>query len=139
MTKKEIDRELQFAWVAGIIDGEGSIITSNPKDRPNPRIEITVSMTHEETIRRLLEILEVGTVIELSHYVEKGYKKQYRWKVESHEDTAIVFTKIGRYLVTKKEDANKALKNWHDKFDPNKSRTWKKILATVKERMPLCV
>ena len=131
--------ELEYAWVAGIIDGEGSIITSNPKDRPNPRIEITVSMTHEGTIRKLLEVMQVGTIIELKHYKEKGYKTQWRWKVESHEDSAIVIKLIGKYLVTKKEDVNKALLNWHEKFDPSKSRSWKNILATTKERMPLYV
>src|ERR1044072_1908707 len=112
--------ELEYAWVAGIIDGEGSIITSNPKDRPNPRIEITVSMTHEGTIRKLLEVMQVGTIIELKHYKEKGYKTQWRWKVESHEDSAIVIKLIGKYLVTKKEDVNKALLNWHEKFAPSK-------------------
>lgn len=126
----------EYAWAAGLFDGEGSVMFTNPKDRPNPRISLALSMTCEKSVRRFHEIVGIGTVRNITHWVEKGYKPQWRWSVESSPKIPIFIQKLGPYLVTKKDKFNEALAHWHENFDPKKSGTWKNILANVKEEMP---
>jgi len=79
----KIGFDIDYAWAAGLFDGEGSITITNPKDRPNPRIYLTLSMTCEKSVRQFHKIVGVGTVTERFEGVIKGYKPQWRWSTES--------------------------------------------------------
>jgi len=125
-----------YAWAAGLFDGEGSVCYTNPKDRPNPRIHLTMSMTDRKAVEKFYSIVEVGNINILRHYEKQGYQRQYRWHSEKALDVAHVIKYLGPYLVTKKPVMNKALRNWHRNFNANKSKNWKFILAKVKEKMP---
>lgn len=136
MNRIGFDTRLEYAWAAGLFDGEGSVCFTNPKDRPNPRIYLSLSMTCEESVRKFHEIVEVGTIIYRDDYIEKGYKPQWRWSVESSPKVAEFAKRLGPYLVTKQDKFNEALEHWHNNFNPENSGNWKNILARVKEEMP---
>ncbi len=133
--------DTDYAWAAGLFDGEGSVVISNPKDRPNPRIHLTVSMTCKKTIDRFHSIFPQGNIFYKypKDYQEKGYLPQWRWSVESAPKVVEVIKKLAPYLVTKQDKINDALEHWHSTFDPEKSRNWKNVLASVKEEMPYAI
>ena len=129
-------KKTDIAWAAGLFDGEGSVIYTNPKDRPNPRIQLTLSMTDKNAVEKFQAIVGTGSIITFHYNKEKGYLRQWKWSVEKGTDVAKTIKLLGPYLVTKKPAINKALGNWHRKFNVDKSRNWKFLLAKTKEIMP---
>jgi len=80
--------ELEVAWAAGFIDGEGySSISKNkkPKGLRSPRYKICVGVTHTklEPLYRLQAIFG-GSVLPRSS-PKRSKKKVYRWLIYSHK------------------------------------------------------
>lgn len=100
--------EADFAWAAGIIDGEGYVTVRTQKDnrngKPYVHPQITVNMTHEPTILRLREIFGVGSFSKLNIPPQFPTRKQaWRWSaVCRHAD--VVARKILPYSLTKREE-----------------------------------
>lgn len=53
-------RAVDLAWVAGLIEGEGSVYTKYVKGRPYPGIR--VGMTDEDVVRRLHSLVPGSTI-----------------------------------------------------------------------------
>ncbi len=101
-----INREL-LAWAAGLFDGEGSVIlTNNQRGTNSGNIipQISLSMTHEQTVRKFKEIVILGTVS--PEYKPKNPKHLSMWKFYSYGDDAIRICKLLlEFLVTKRHQA----------------------------------
>lgn len=76
-----------WAWVAGLIEGEGHIAPGPSTRDQRPRI--TVEMTDFDTIERLLALTSVGTVIEIPPRREREQALR-RWAVSRREDVRVV-------------------------------------------------
>lgn len=84
--------EVQTGWLAGIIEGEGTIefVTKNS-------IRIAVVMTDQDVLERLQQVTGVGTVTEArepSKCANSGRKQQYRWRVGAKEDVEPILRSI---------------------------------------------
>ena len=94
--------EVDLAYIAGLIDGEGSIQYKqymrkrkhNPKAYPTWSIRIEIAMTDQSVLIWLNEILGVGTVN--PRKVKPGKKKQWRWRC-SHRQAYFVEKLIWPY------------------------------------------
>lgn len=74
---------VEIAWVAGIIEGEGTILVPGGGQYPSVR----VAMTDEDVVRRLHSITGLGRVVPR----KKGqphFKPQWQWHVCSRREVA---------------------------------------------------
>jgi hypothetical protein len=95
---------LKLAWLAGLIDGDGSVeLSSQGKGRRRVPV-IEVKMTCEATVRECLRIAGRG-------YVSKWksiHKQQYRWRCKCG-DALIVAAMVRSYVVTKRANIDMLL------------------------------
>lgn len=64
--------ELELAWLAGLLEGEGSFVLAPPSDPTRPRISL--QMTDEDVVRR------VATMFKLTYVQSRRYEKKVNWK-----------------------------------------------------------
>ena len=92
MSGKEIT-ESDFAYLAGLIDGEGSIYYKKTKQKRNTRpgkpvhnvwvIRLEIAMTDKDTVKWCHDTFNVGSFGERK--VKEGKKRQWRWRVAHRE------------------------------------------------------
>jgi hypothetical protein len=103
-----------YAWAAGIIDGEGTIAMTRQRPGVNKRttlgfqVRITVVMTHRSTIRRLRRLFG-GLVAPAAKPRSSKHKPAYRWYAGDVLAEAVL-KKITRYMITKRFQAALVLK-----------------------------
>ena len=109
--------EVDLAYIAGLIDGEGSIQYKqymrkrkhNPKAYPTWSIRIEIAMTEQSVLIWLNEILGVGTVN--PRKVKPGKKKQWRWRC-SHRQAYFVAKLIWPYVHIKLPAIQKIIEHY---------------------------
>ena len=109
--------EVDLAYIAGLIDGEGSIQYKqymrkrkhNPKAYPTWSIRIEIAMTDQSVLIWLNEILGVGTVN--PRKVKPGKKKQWRWRC-SHRQAYFVAKLIWPYVHIKLPAIKKKIEHY---------------------------
>lgn len=107
----ETTTEVQLAWLAGIIDGEGCIRIA--KAKPNRNIvstyywvDMSVTMCDEQTIQHMYSLVNIGSIGKNKYY--DGYSQSYYWRTTSNQ-TKLLLTTLYPYLVTKRREAEIAL------------------------------
>lgn len=103
------------AWVAGIVEGEGTLILSNGKAR------IAVSMTDEDVIRALHQKTGVGNV----HGPYKGggsegkdyWKQTWTWVVGKRDHVRVVLSSILPFLYERRTIQAMTLLDVMDELD----------------------
>ncbi len=98
--------EADFAWAAGIVDGEGYVTMRKQLDKQRGKSythpQITVNMTHEPTIRRLHELFGVGAFAKLNKSPGLESRKQaWRWSAVC-KHAGVVANMIVPYSLTKR-------------------------------------
>lgn len=110
-----MDKQLQYAWAAGIIDGEGCIHIRLNRATDKTRhasdsyaLVVKVTMCHEETVHRLRSIFNLGTTLKT---IEESASRSaaYTWKCSSTH-AALVLSYVRPFLVTKAVEADCALR-----------------------------
>lgn len=86
--------EVECAWVAGLLEGEGSFVFVGRRDRSRTFPQINCSMTDEDVIRKLHRFVGVGYVHEDpgNQRQNPNYKMMWRWSVARREDVTMVLT-----------------------------------------------
>lgn len=116
----------KLAYIAGIVDGEGSIMIMRQASKsfmeqrakrgcfdPHYHPCIRIGMTDKSALDFIVDTTKLGKV-----HVEKGYhgrKVVYRWMARSREDCLQFLNLITPYLLVKKKQAELAtrfMKNW---------------------------
>jgi hypothetical protein len=94
--------EIEYAWAAGILEGEGCFSIHKRKDRPSPTSAIHCEMTDEDVIIRLHSVFGVGTVVtreNTSGRKDKSIRKvSYIWSVQNKKGIAEVLLRVMPYL-----------------------------------------
>lgn len=94
----------QLGYIAGIIDGEGTINLRVHKGRPSFDYQICVGMADEKCIRVLAHATELGTVrCETRLGIHSDI---YRWVVADRISLYVLLKAIRPYLVVKKKHAD---------------------------------
>lgn len=99
--------EIDYAWAAGIIDGEGCVFIGRHKrslsagtKTSNYYLGVKVTMGHEPTILRLRELFGSGS----KHKVEQqGWNLAYTWLAQA-QIAKLVLDKIQPYSLTKQAE-----------------------------------
>ena len=94
-------------WVAGIVDGEGSISANPGRTNGGWQIVLQVYNTDPRMIVRLKEVTGVGSIYK-PRKRERNNLQMYEWKIASRQ-AVVVLEWILPYLVTKKPEAEIAL------------------------------
>lgn len=95
-----------LGWCAGLLDGEGSIGIYGDV------VMVRIVMTHEATIRKVHEVLGVGTVRRWKPRPPR--RPAWRWFAGGRRETAVVLARLRPYLVTKAAEADLALRFLRD-------------------------
>lgn len=99
--------EIETAWVAGLLEGEGSFIltVSRPprKDgQPSRRvINVVCGSTDKDIIEKLYRLTGVGRIYEdkvRTDGVVQGRKRMYRWQVSRREDLLLLLKAIRPHM-----------------------------------------
>lgn len=77
-------RDFNVAWVAGIFDGEGTVIIAK-----NYGLRISIEMIHKPTLDAIACGLQIGNVVARNR---KGTSRQ-QWLYQLSGDNALIFFK----------------------------------------------
>lgn len=93
------------AWLAGFLDGEGSITYSNSTC---PTIQITCANTDRSVIVFLAEETGLGSVYEMTSKRTRC-KKAWHWKVSAAHEIKTLLDRVRPHLRVKQKQADVAL------------------------------
>lgn len=116
----DVDKKLSYAWLAGILDGEGwigiaKVNIPSIKNRLNSQIRIvylpviSVQMTDEATIRRIAQITNCGFE-DWARQKNPKCRLLYRWRVSKWTRVREVLGIVYPYLFTKKRQTAAVIK-----------------------------
>jgi hypothetical protein len=140
LTVRSISRE-DYAWLAGIVDGEGNldwqVVKANTNGKPYWRPKFRVINTDVAMIAKISRILEgLGCVFfyNINRRRKAHYKDQLAIVVHSQGSAKKVLTEILPYLTTKRGQAEVMLKaiNFVQKF-PKGGNTTSHLYANTPE------
>lgn len=99
MKAKIIDvSEINYAWAAGVLEGEGTFSKHKRKGRNNTiSFAIHCEMTDRDIIERLKKIFGVGTICKRDRNDGKR-KISWCWSVQNHAGIFEVLLRIRPYL-----------------------------------------
>jgi hypothetical protein len=109
-------KKVEKAYIAGFIDGEGSILWNEDKPKTNPAIFIA------NTDRGVLEwvkkrFIKGGLSIHKRKYRNPKYKPLYQFYIHGIKNVYDILRAIIPYLVIKKAQAQKVVKFLKRKYD----------------------
>lgn len=115
---QEIRREVDLAWLAGIIDGEGNLtaqVRPGPNGKPYFRPKIRIANTDARMIRKVSEVyVREGVVFFYSAHPQRGkdgkvWKTQLNIEIASQGSGRKILEKVIPYLANKKRLAEALL------------------------------
>ena len=132
--------ETEIAYLAGLIDGEGSIYYRKTKQRRNTRpgkpihnvtvIRLEIAMTDKETVEWCHTTFKCGSFGERK--VKPGMKRQWRWRVV-YRDCLEICMAVWPYIKNKAPKIEQVIDHYESKkvFDGKvvDLETYKKTMA----------
>ena len=101
--------ELDIAWAAGILEGEGCFSSDRDKRRKTTKkLSIRCQMTDQDIILRLHDIFAFGSVYKRKTRHEH-HKQAWEWRVTKQDDIETVIYKILPYLGIRRSEKAKEL------------------------------
>jgi hypothetical protein len=98
----------QQSYIAGLFDGEGSIILYDRGYGGRPQLRCTISNTFEPLMNWLKETTATGSIVRHIHPKEKGYRDSLTW--QCYGQNAVRFLQMTLpFLIIKKEKAEFAI------------------------------
>ena len=83
---RHVVTNLDRAWIAGLVEGEGSYYLRNSKDYP--AVVFQLNMADEDVVRRAHRLSgRIGTV-NPHDPGSRGVKQQWRWRISSQAEVA---------------------------------------------------
>lgn len=100
-----------IAYIAGLIDGEGTIIKANPQEETKRGYswQVKVAMTNREIIDWLGQY--GGRVQKNPPPKKENWNQSYVWVISRRKDVIYLLERIKPYLIVKRDRANEALKS----------------------------
>ena len=88
-------RDVEIGWLAGIIDGEGSISLDPRNGTRMPRL--SVPSTDIEILRKCVEITGTGNITKRNSRNSK-HKETWQWRTSGSRKTIAILKQISKYL-----------------------------------------
>ncbi len=99
------EKKLSIEYIAGLVDGDGSIRIglNNKKGRNMWESSISVDNTHRGVLERLMEELG-GTIVTMKKRItiERGLRADYRWRLNGKKAVPLL-KQLLPHLIVKKE------------------------------------
>jgi len=95
---------MNWDYIAGFIDGEGSIIIKPP------RVRLYISNTDKNVLENIQKFLKCGRTFEVKRKIKSKWKRQYGWTIGDHKECLRVLKKLETRLITKREKCKQAIK-----------------------------
>ena len=106
-------RDIDRAWLAAVVDAEGSIIVSRIKQGPQVkrgysfRATLSISNTNEDFLQHVKQIIGTGNLCRLPEH-RKNWKDKFQYLANANTLRAIL-PEILPYLIIKREQAKLVL------------------------------
>lgn len=98
---------MDWSYLSGFIDGEGSIVIYNkPKHK---RVSVYIPNTNKDVVYKIHKFLKCGNVYEYDRK-PKIWKPYYVFKITAHKKVLYILKKIQPFVIVKKEKVEKAIK-----------------------------
>lgn len=128
----------KLAYIAGIIDGEGSIMISRDRSKsfmaqrlargstdPHYHAGIRVGMLDRRPLDLIVEVTGIGKIVEEKPYHHK--RPMFRWALRKKTEVIQFLRLIMPYLIVKKEQAQLAIKFMDEWVSLNGSRLTQEV------------
>jgi len=120
------DREA--AYLAGIIDGEGTITLTRMHRKENRRPCITIASTDKELLL-FVQTLSGGTLANKRNYKPKKHKDSFTLNIKKKESVLMILQAISKYLrVDKKRKRALWILNYYESVTPRNGKYSKETL-----------
>lgn len=97
--------EVEIAWVAGLLEGEGSFsiakrgVTAAGRPKPNRQVHVTCGMTDRDVVERLLRTVGVGSIfLDTRSRTNPKHKDLYTWRTAKRADVEALLRTIRPYM-----------------------------------------
>lgn len=124
---------MNWDYLAGFIDGEGSIIIKPP------RVRLYIGNTNKEVLNKIRDFVKCGSVYEVNmKNKSEKWKKQYGWTICFHQDVLRILKNLRTKLIIKKELCEKAInyienKRWQKYYlSKGELERWKHLNSSRK-------
>jgi len=94
---------MNWDYLAGFIDGEGSIIIKPP------RVRLYISNTNKKVLEEIKDFLKCGSVFEVKRKIKENWKKQYGWTICLHQDVLRILKNLNGKLIIKQKLCEEAI------------------------------
>lgn len=95
---------MNWDYLAGFIDGEGSIIIKPP------RVRLYISNTNKNILKKICDFLECGRVCDVKRDNKPKWNKQYGWTICDHKECLRILKELRSRLIIKREKCLEAIK-----------------------------
>lgn len=104
-----MEKEIQYAWAAGLLEGEGCFSIHKRATRKNTYdTAIHCEMTDEDTIYKLQSVFGIGTVVSRQNngkLPERSRRKPtWIWSVQNKKDTLEVLLRVLPHLCNRRRE-----------------------------------
>ena len=144
-------QETLFAYIAGIIDGEGTVFickTLTDYQKENGRLKnpkyvagISVKMTNKKPIQFIYDVTKLGVVYRIGARLGREQHKPF-WEWKAGKTDGVPFIKlIRKYLLVKDKQADLFVKFYENKkapFDRQKGLSPKELQWREDMRLQMC-
>ena len=101
--------QLDLAYLAGLIDGEGCILLFKQKERVRPTLRLAVGNTYRPVLEWAKEAVGAGSIITQPKQ-KLHHSQSWRWDIYS-QNAVDVLRQLLPYLKLKREQALKAIES----------------------------
>ena len=95
---------MNWDYIAGFIDGEGSIIIKPP------RVRLYISNTNKDILIKIKNFVGAGTVFSVKRKINPKWSKQYGWTICHHKEVLRILKNLRNSLILKKDLCEEAIK-----------------------------
>lgn len=109
-------------YIAGLFDGEGSIILYDRGYGGRPQLRCTISNTFEPVQKWLVKITGTGSIVRHVHPPEKGWKVALTWQIYGQNAVAFL-NQVLPFLIIKRDKAIAGIETQNINFtNPERTR-----------------
>jgi hypothetical protein len=128
---------IDLAWLAGLIEGEGSFTHHvSGRKRWYHDLRIRVAMTDEDVIRRCLAVSGLGTVKGPYQRRNLAWKPQWIWEVTRRDDAVALMTALRPLMGIRRQSQIDACLAIHEEYPPERQGRYHPYTIETEEYQP---
>jgi len=114
------------AYLAGIVDGEGTITLSRQHKNQTPSPQVSISNNNLDLLEYIKNITNCGIICPKKKY-KPHHQQSWHWQTRSVSDSLFILKEIQPFLLVKKTQADLILK-YYKELTPRNGRYTPELL-----------